>query len=75
MSHACLNSIDPGGPVSLQSLAPTQSNTPEAANQGLQDAVRYFFPGFFRVGAKLCRRVALQDQRSPPLVYSHLVYD
>ncbi len=28
-----------------------------------------FFPGFFRVGAKLCRRVALQDQRSPPLVY------
>ncbi len=25
-----------------------------------------FFPGFFRVGAKLCRRVALQDQRSPP---------
>ncbi len=26
-----------------------------------------FFPGFFRVGGKLCRRVALQDQRSPPL--------
>ncbi len=30
-----------------------------------------FFSGFFRVGAKLCRRVALQDQRSPPLLYSN----
>ncbi len=29
-----------------------------------------FFQGFFRVGAKLCRRAALQDQRSPPLTYN-----
>ncbi len=30
----------------------------------------FFFLGFFRVGNKLCRRVALQDQRSPPLRYT-----
>ncbi len=64
-----VGNIDLGGSVSLQSLAPTQ-NTPEPANQGLQDALRYFVPGFFRVGAKFCRRVQIlvQDKRSPPLL-------
>ncbi len=33
-----------------------------------------FLPWFFRFGAKLCRRVALQDQRSPPLAYSMIKY-
>ncbi len=39
-----VGNLDPGGPVSLQSLAPTLiKHISGAANQGLQDAVRYSF--------------------------------
>ncbi len=40
------------GTVSLQSLAPTLI---KSVNNCLQDAIRFFFPGFFGVEDKLCR--------------------
>ncbi len=44
--------VRPGGPVSLQSLAPTLINTPEAANQGLTRYTWNFQAGVLRqVGA------------------------
>ncbi len=70
LSTAWVPKLIPGGPVSLQSLAPTLINTPEAAYQGLAWYTRSFHAGVLRqVGAKLCRTPALQDRVWWPLVY------
>ncbi len=72
-----VGNVDPGGPVSLQRLAPTLiKHTWSSRSRSSGCSYVFFFQGFSGLELNSEGTPALQDQRSPPLIYinTHLIF-